>query len=195
MDTIESQKLEYLYLIGFEFAGHVLNNYWRLKPSLSNKVDSYVKQHFEGFYVIGLQMRFQFLDVKDANKFVNCAFEIEARNRHIIGSRVIKWFISSDSNLMVKNLSTAYPDKVFTTKEKLGHIRDDQWAYEKTLIDIELFSRCHELVITGGSTYGFMASIKSQKRPHYVEGKRSMPECKLFQFYAPPRRPEGQSLF
>ena len=36
----ESRKIEYLLFIGFEFAGHVLNNYWTLKPYLMEKVSS-----------------------------------------------------------------------------------------------------------------------------------------------------------
>lgn len=41
--TTKAQKLDSLFQIGFEFAGHVFNNYWLVKPKLKEKISDFVK--------------------------------------------------------------------------------------------------------------------------------------------------------
>ena len=44
------------------------------------------------------------------------------------------------------------------------HISDDPNGYYRTFLDVELLSKVNdELIITGGSTFGFVAAIKTQK--------------------------------
>ena len=58
-------------------------------------------------------------------------------------------------------------------------MNDDPAGYEKAIIDVELLSRCDELIITGGSTFGFIAGMKSLKMPYYVNGfDNDMKSCR-----------------
>jgi hypothetical protein len=188
-------KLDNLFQIGFEFAGHVLNNYWLLKPNVKEKINNFIKQKFSGDFIIGLQMRFEYLNQEDIQTFVNCALKIENDNKTRIGNRKVKWFISTDQNAQIQNLLNRYSDRILTGEGKIGHVAFESDAYERAILDIELLSHCNETILTGGSTFGFIGSLKSQKIPYFVEGKRSSNECKLLDFHAPARRPAGFSVF
>lgn len=192
-----SQKLEYLYLIGFEFGGHVLNNYWLLNSNMQKKIQKYSSANFDGAYVIGFQMRFVYMDVIDIDAFVSCAQSIEASNKHRIGSRPVKvkWFISTDRSDLIENFSSVFQDKILVGEGKIGHVAFEDGTYERAILDIELLSRCNETILTGGSTFGFIGSIKSQKRPFLVEGKRKTTACTKLEFFAPARTPSGPSMF
>lgn len=194
-DIVDEQKLEYLFLIGFEFAGYVLNNYWLLSENLGNKVNDIVQKEFKGNYMIGMQFRLFYLDNDDIEYFLNCALDIEYQNKEIIGERQVKWFISSDDDVFIENLKNNYTDKIVTGEGKIGHVVLDPNAYERSILDIELLSKCDEMIITGGSTFGMMSSIKSQKRPYYFEGKRLMNDCKILRFFSPPITPNGAAIF
>lgn len=187
--------MEKLLLIGFEFAGHVINNYWQIKPYLKQIRDKQVIEKFAGAFMIGMQMRFEYLNADDVDRFVVCALGIEAKRQKKIGYRPVRWFISTDQDSQIRSLVQNYSQKTIIGEGKIGHVNEMPDTYERALIDIELLSLCDELIITGGSTFGFMASIKSQKMPYYVEGKRSMPECKVFEFFAPTRIPKGDAIF
>ena len=188
-------KLDSLFQIGFEFAGHVLNKYWLLKPNIKEKISDFIKQKFSGNFIIGLQLRFNYLNHEDIQTFIKCAFEIEKHNKIYNSNQNVKWFISTDESAKIRNLIKRYSNKILRAKGKIGHIALESEAYERAILDIELLSHCNETIITGGSTFGFIGSLKNQKIPYIVEGRRSSKECKLLNFYAPARTPIGYSLF
>jgi hypothetical protein len=199
-NVIDDEKIEPLYQIGFEFAGHVLNNYWLLKENITQVVNNFIQKEFSGHYMIGLQMRFTYLDEHDAKVFISCAQMIEHLNEKIIGDRSVKWFVSTDNKAVfdeqIKNLDRNYTEKIVRVEGNfVGHVAENSNAYERTLIDIELLSHCDEVIITGGSTFGFISSLKKQKIPFFVEGYRSMKECQIFKFFSPPRTPKGYAIF
>lgn len=189
----ENKKLESLFQIGFEFAGHVLNNYWFLKPNIELKVKNFIKKNFLGNFIIGMQIRFDFLNQKDINRFINCALKIERKNKNL--NRLIKWFILSDNNNTIQSLINSHGGKILVNEGKIGHIAFEANTYERAILDIELLSYCNEIILTGGSTFGFISALKSQKRPYFVEGRRSKNTCKFLDFYAPARSPYGYSSF
>ena len=191
----KAQKLDSLFQIGFEFAGHVLNNYWLLKPNVKEKINNFIKQKFSGDFIIGLQMRFEYLNQEDIQTFIKCALKIEKDNRANIGNRKVKWFISTDRKDRIQNLIRQYGNKMLVGNGKIGHVAFAGGTYERTLLDIELLRYSNVTVLTGGSTFGFIGSLKSQKIPYFVEGRRSSNECKLLDFHAPARRPAGFSVF
>lgn len=50
---IENQKVESLYMIGFEFAGSVLNSHWKLTTYMDKKLNLFWEKYFKDSYVIG----------------------------------------------------------------------------------------------------------------------------------------------
>lgn len=72
-----SERLESIFAIGFEFAGHVLNNYWLANEYIQENVDLFYENEFRDFFVIGLQMRFTYLSNSEVEVFLKCALQIE----------------------------------------------------------------------------------------------------------------------
>jgi hypothetical protein len=78
-----------------------------------------------------------------------------------------------------------YAGKVFTTSEEglIGHIitADNTLhvadAYKRAVIDNELLSKCDELIMTAGSTYGMVAAIRSGRKPLFFSGMRRSRHC------------------
>ena len=140
-------------------------------------------------------MRFEFLNIEDIDHFINCALKIEKLQKNNTSHPRIKWFVITDQSDKIQNLIRNYEHKILFVDDKIGHIAYDPNAYEKTILDIELLSYCDEIILTGGSTFGFIGSIKRQKRPYFVEGKRTKNECKLLDFSKPARKPNGFSTY
>lgn len=87
----EAEKVNSLFMVGFEYAGNVLKHYWRLNENWQRKVDMYYENEFRDFYVIGMQMRSVYLDREvDVETFIRCAFWIEKRNREFIGGKEVR---------------------------------------------------------------------------------------------------------
>jgi len=53
----ESQKIENLNLIGFEFAGNVLNKHWKPKYFLYKKMTNFLNKHFQNSFIIGKKIK------------------------------------------------------------------------------------------------------------------------------------------
>lgn len=172
----EIRRQEFLFSVGYEVAGNLLNYFWIPRKDLIKKIDYYLNKEFKNSYVIGIQLRYFYLNkLFDTTKFIDCALQIENKYKALIrkkinGKNKIKWFISSDSQSHIDEIFSVYGDRAFTNGA-FTHVFDDPVGYDKAIIDIELLSRCDELIITGGSTFGFIASMKSLKLPFYVNGK------------------------
>ena len=79
--------------------------------------------------------------------------------------------ISEDANV-VEKFRADHPGKVITFNETLG--MDDE---TRRIVEIDLFAKCNEKVVTGGSTYGYVAVFKSGRLPYYVNGKINSSRC------------------
>ena len=64
----------------------------------------------------------------------------------------------------------------------VGPLIENNKGYDRTIIDSELLSRTDTLVITGGSTFGFVAAMKHKELGYFVNGKGSMNDCKKVTF-------------
>lgn len=195
LNATKAQKLENLYLIGYEFGSYVLTNYWVLKPALEKKIADFAKAKFDSNFVIGIQLRHNHLNPEDIPVFIQCAEEIEVQARQKQKSRTFKWFISTENSQLVKKYFQNYTQKIISADGPIGHVENDSKFYERAIMDIELLGRCDVTILTGGSSFGFLGQMKYQKIPYYVEGKRKMPECQIFNFYAPSRTFYNATVF
>ena len=178
----ETQKQEYLFKVGFEVGGNVLNKFWKPKSYIRDKVEFYVKNEFKENFVIGIQLRYYYLNkLFDTMKFIDCALQIEEEfnlKASLSKKKKFKWFISSDTQYFVDEIFSVYGNRSFTANGTISHIIDNPNGYEKAIVDMELLSRCDEIIITGGSTFGFVAAMKSGKLPYFVNGRDSnMTSC------------------
>ena len=174
------EKKHNLFRIGFEVGANLLNKIVIPKPKIQEVVKEYVKKYFVENYVIGIQLRKYYLDVeKDSVRFINCAFQIE--NEYLRAykekAKPVKWFISTDSEELLNKIVSLYPDKTLIGKGSIVHVGSNSHGYERVLIDIDLLSKCDEMIHTGGSTFGFVAAMKSFKVPYFVDGRKSELKC------------------
>ena len=178
----ETQKQDYLFRVGFEVGGTVLNKFWKPNSYIRDKVEFYVKNEFKENFVIGIQLRYYYLNkLFDTIKFIDCALQIE-REHNLKSSlnkkKRFKWFISSDTQSFIDEIFLVYGNRSFTANGTITHIIDNPDGYEKAIVDMELLSRCDEIITTGGSTFGFVAAMKRGKLPYFVNGKDSnMKSC------------------
>ena len=160
-------------------AGNLLNKMWIPKDEIIEQINAHLVK-FYGYFVIGIQLRYYFIsDPTDTYTFIKCSLDIERNLTAETSSELfdkdfkikykgIKWFVASDEAKILERLAGEYPDKIILSSGKLGHVNFDHTAYPRTIIDVELLSKCNELIITGGSTFGFVAALKSLKLPYLV---------------------------
>ncbi len=177
------EQLNRLFQVGFEAANFVLKKAWPLRPHLIALVDHYKTQYFSDSFVIGLQLRSQYVNIsdKDVEKFVDCALDIESK---LQTKKTVKWFVVSDINIKYidDKMAKLAPNKImFRTNGTAAHNMGNENTERavKALLDIEILSLCDEIIQTGGSTFGFISVLKSLKLPYYVNGtKQCGDRCK-----------------
>ena len=166
-----SDKQHALFKVGYEVGGNLLNQIWLPKAPIKNMIDFYVDKEFKNNFVIGIQLRYHYLNkIMDVYKFIECAIQIENEYKKESRIKNFRWFIASDSQENLNEIFKYYPKKAFTANGTIKHVNNDPTGYDKAIIDVELLSRCDEMIITSGSTFGFIASMKSLKMPYYVSG-------------------------
>ena len=194
------EKADGLLKIGFEVGGNLLNKLWIPKKPIVDIVNSYLNTSFKDYFVIGIQLRFHYLqDKTDTLKFIECALEIEAnliknatfRNTY----KGFKWFLTSDNSYIMKRIQLKYSDRVIVGIGEMGHVQLNPKYYFRTILDNELLSHCDELILTGGSTFGFIASMKARKYFYYINGGYGMKKCERHQFNNLSRANTGVGIF
>jgi hypothetical protein len=200
----DHEKKEKLFRVGFEVGGNLLNKMWKPNKDIQNEIDSYYDKEFKSNYIIGIQLRYGraedaiFLnESSDTIKFIDCALNLEKNyyESHANFTRKnVKWFIASDSEKNLNNILATFPGKAFSSKGKVAHIAFHSEGYRRTVIDIELLSKCDELIITGGSTFGFVVAMKTLKLPYFINGYSKMTKCSRTLLADPPVRPNGDEF-
>jgi hypothetical protein len=155
----EQEKQDFILRVPFEVGGNLLNKIWLPQDHISKKINYFVNNLFNGYYMIGIQLRYFYIqDPFDTYNFLNCVVEIENnlyRNEFIKSNyKGVKWYLSSDSVDVLNRLVKEFPNKIIIGNGLMGHVEKDPNAYERAILDVELMSRCNELVVTGGSTFG-----------------------------------------
>jgi hypothetical protein len=186
--------------VGFEVGGNLLNKLWKPQPNITKEIDRYVNEIFRNHFIIGIQIRSEYItDPIDTKTFLNCANEIEANltltNQN--QNKSVKWFIASDIKHMLDRLANEYPDKIVLSNGSLGHIDlvSHENSYYRAILDVELLSKCDELVLTGGSTFGLVSAMKQLKMPYYINGRINMNKCVRMSMGDPPLTPKKLSVF
>jgi hypothetical protein len=79
---------------------------------------------------------------------------------------------AEDAAKAVNQLRLNSLQKVIVFNETLD-VNDEM----RRIIEIDLFSKCHQMIVTGGSTYGYVAAFKSNRLPYVVNGDTGMKKC------------------
>jgi len=188
--------------VAFEIGGNILNRIWKPNQDITNEVNYYMDKWFKNNYVIGIQMRAgdsRYIDeAKDHLKFINCALDIE--QDYMLNSKrtdiAFKWFIATDSKRIRKFLFEHYREKSFTSNGTLGHTDSGGIGFRRAVLDVELLSKCDEVIVTSGSTFGWLAAMKMLKMPFYIKGRTSkMEKCLRAELGITPSNLFGYSVF
>jgi hypothetical protein len=59
------------------------------------------------------------------------------------------------------------------------------------MLDVELLSLCDELIVTGPSTFGWVAAMKSLKLPLFINGHNRTEKCLRSKLSDPPSGGKG----
>jgi hypothetical protein len=146
-----NETLNAAYRVGFELAHSIITTLWRPNAYLMKQIDTYVEKHFKDNFVIGMQFRFHYLDWNDTLVFFECAKRIE----QTVMNKTFKWFISSDDEDNIEKMRKMFPDKVITAQGQIAHTGRNLAGFDRALADIELLAQTDEIIITGGSTFGY----------------------------------------
>jgi hypothetical protein len=176
---------------------------WKPNQDIKNEVNYYIDKWFKKNYVIGIQMRATdslFIDEsKDYLKFINCALEIE--KDYILKSKTtdisFKWFIATDSDKIRNLIFEHYKEKSFTSNGTLDHTSlGSKDGFRRAVLDVELLSKCDEIIVTSGSTFGWLAAMKTLKMPYFVSGSSDkMMKCLREDMRYPSVNPHGTTSF
>ncbi len=194
-ESTHVDKQEKLFKIGYEVGGNLLNRVWRPNKLVRDDVKRFYEKYFQNNFVIGFQLRYAYLHQQDTKTFIKCALDIEnkylAENKSLTISS-FKWFIASDSQNEINEILKTYPNKTFTTSEyTLAHTVLSQEGYHRAMLDVELLSRCNEIIVTGGSTFGWVSAMKSLRLPLYINGPNRMDTCLRTRLSDPPAGGQG----
>ncbi|CAF1088724.1 unnamed protein product [Brachionus calyciflorus] len=194
----EEEKIHRLYMIGFEVGSNLFNKVWVINQKFMNEINEIYDENFKNNFVIGMQLRYDYLSDNDISKFIQCAKYIQEINEK---KKNVKWFITTEHAKILKMLDDEYGHMVIQGKGKIGILSYDPNTYSRSIIDNELLGRVDEMIITGGSTYGFTSALRNQKLPYYIEGRRrnmddnnTLVPCKRMNFARAPRTPLNYSV-
>jgi hypothetical protein len=190
--TSYTDQFESVLQIGFEAGGNFLQNYWKPKEHVQDQTDYYVENYFKGHYVIGIQIRFQFLGYNQkayiwkANWFLFCASQIE--ERHPDPNMSVRWLILDDVESVFNQIYATYSHKIIVVNGTRGNIAETaeekkRAVYMKTILDNELLSRCDEMIVTDGSSFGFLSAMRKKSIPHVIT--RTSPKCQRAKLSTP----------
>ena len=164
----DARIVEDLLMVGFEVASNIMNKFWMPQNYLMKEINDFYDRKFRGKFVIGMQLRFLYMNKYDMEKFFKFAFYIEKIN----GAKEAKWFLTGDANDKVEKVMKQYPNRFIMGEGKIAHTSfSGISSYERAVFDNELLARSNEILFTGGSTFGFTAAFRQNKMPYCVEGR------------------------
>lgn len=187
----EATRIDYLFRVGFEVGYNILRLFWHPNGRMQSSIDTFYEENLKEYFVIGLQFRFEFIDRSDIKTFFKCAKQIENAT---YSAKPFKWFVTGDDGEQLLRIKRLYGEKVVIMDGEVSHVGTDARGYERTLMEVEILSKCDEMVLTGGSTFGFLSAMRKGRYPYFVSGGVKMKRCSYFSFSNPSRNLNGYAF-
>jgi len=167
-----------LLMLNPHYAGAVLSTFgispfralsnFALRPveTIEQNAANFAAQHFQGKFVIGIQLRSFFMHKSQMSVFWKCAKLLAYVNTEQTGKQVV-FFLATD-NHVVRGMARKVLGADF-----LVHTRDDVTraspdGIKSALLDLILLERADELINTAGSSFGRVAAARSGRLAHIV---------------------------
>jgi hypothetical protein len=183
-------KQDPIFQVGFDVGHNLLKHFWKIDPKFQLYIDKFYNEHFRGHTVIAMQLRYEYVSWDDTKLFIDCALAIQAQ----INKKNVKWFLTTDYFEYLKLIEDEYSNKLIHTVNFAKENQIDS-KYGVTILDNELMSMSDYLIISGGSTYGFVAAMRQNELPFYVNGRRNTEKCLKMKFSQPSITNLGFSVF
>lgn len=189
----EERKTEIAYKLGFDLVHTFLTKLWLPSDLIAAKMSTILSKHFDSrTFIIGIQVRKYYLNLpNDLEQILNCALEIEKQQN---SSMKIKWYVTADEQELIDQIKSEYGEKVITASGQIAHIEKNE-GYERAIIDNEMLSKCDELIITGGSTFGMTAAMRMGRMPLFFVGKKNCTQCSRMTFANPGPNHKNIAMF
>ena len=91
----------------------------------------------------------------------------EYRKAHGYSENQVKWFLSTDSSKVEKNLMDSFPDRVIVMESfRRGHSsqeKSNRNGFYRAVLDVTVLSQCEFIVLTNHSSFGMIARMLATK--------------------------------
>jgi len=147
---------------------------------IMQRVDKFAQDHFTGKYVIGMQIRRardsgHFFLWDDQHLFWDCARLMKKRKERDLAreksDEKVVFFLATDSELVKQEAMKELGPDVLTVDiaTRVPDTRGTE-GWENALVDNYLLSHADDLIVSGGSTFGYVAHGRSDIIPLVVSG-------------------------
>ena len=107
----------------------------------------------------------RFLHFSAVSTFVSLAEEY--RKAHGYSENQVKWFLSTDSSKVEKNLMDSFPDRVIVMESfRRGHSsqeKSNRNGFYRAVLVVTVLSQCEFIVLTNHSSFGMIARMLATK--------------------------------
>jgi len=154
-----------------------------LRPidAIMDRVENFAEEHFSNKYVIGMQIRRardsgHFFLWEDQHLFWECAMLMKKRKerdlrRNNKDTQVV-YFLATDSELAKEEAMKVLGSDLVLTVDMDTRVPDTRGSegWQNALVDNYLLSRTDDMIVSGGSTFGYVAHGRSDIIPNVVSG-------------------------
>lgn len=153
--------------------------FFQPKPFLRSHIESFFDR-WKSFHLIGLQIRMGSggADFQDSHRFLHfsavstfISLAEEYRQRRGYKDTEVKWFLSTDSSKVERNLTKLFPDRVIGMETfRRGHSsqeKSNRNGFYRAVLDVAVLSRCEFMVLTNHSSFGMIARMLTT-RPSFA---------------------------
>eukprot|EP00466_Bigelowiella_natans_P001743 jgi/Bigna1/140346/aug1.55_g15054 len=156
---------------------HLSSFFVRPLSVIADRVEEFYLSHMKENYVIGIQVRRaqnsgHFFLWEDQHLFWECALMMASRASRR-QQRPVVFFIATDSESVrseaVQALGKVYQVLTVEMDTRKPDTRGDE-GWQNALVDNYVLSRCDDMLVSGGSTFGYVAHGRSDVIPMVVSG-------------------------
>lgn len=182
-------KINALYQVGFELAHKILSSFWTPSSYLQSLIDYHIDKYFTNYYVIGVQLElglFQSSWNDTKQLVIECVETVRKANQ--VSLNDVKPFLLTSRVEFLDWLEETSFDFIRIDKSVYdSQMSRNHWL--KETLGLELLARSNEMIISGGSIFGFAASIRSGRFAWSMD-LSSKNRCQMFNFATNPSKYE-----
>lgn len=149
--------------------------FFQPKPYIQQQIQSFLTS-YSSYHLIGFQIRMGSggADFRDSHKFLRMSalekfiqFAEEYRIANHFAEEEVKWFISTDSSEVERNLTSRFPSQIIVargyTRGHSAQLQANVNAFNRAIMDVSILSQCEYMILTNHSSFGMIARMIAPK--------------------------------